>query len=89
MKITFRDRVRKVVKRIPKGKTLSYKQVAMKAGSPKAYRAVANIMSKNFDAEVPCHRVICDNGSLGGYNRGGTKAKQAILEKEGAIITTR
>lgn len=87
--MTFKEKVLKIVRKIPKGNTLSYKQVATKAGSPRAYRAVASIMRRNFDPKVPCHRVICDNGKLGGYNRGGTSAKQAILEKEGAITTTR
>ena len=54
----FSDRVRAVVKKIPKGKTMTYKQVATKAGNPKAARAVGMIMSHNFDSKIPCHRVI-------------------------------
>lgn len=78
--------IREVVRQIPKGMTLSYKEVAQKAGSPRAARAVARVMSLNFDPTVPCHRVICTNGSLGGYNRGGILAKRTLLQKEGAII---
>lgn len=69
---------------IPRGKTLSYGEVARLAGSPRAYRAVASIMARNFDVTVPCHRVIKSDGTPGGYNRGGSHAKQLILETEGA-----
>lgn len=67
-KSEFSEKVGKIVRRIPKGKTLSYKEVAVKAGNPLAARAVARVMSSNFDPSVPCHRVICANGGLGGYN---------------------
>lgn len=80
----FTEKVFEVVKKIPKGKTLTYKEVAAKAGSPKAYRAVGNIISKNYDLAIPCHRVIRSDGGLGGYNR-GLKKKHAILQKEGAF----
>ncbi len=46
--MTFSARVYSIVKRIPQGKTLSYKEVAQRAGSPLAYRAVGTILSKNF-----------------------------------------
>ena len=72
------------MKKIPKGKTLTYKQVAQKAGSPNAYRAVGNIISTNFDPKIPCHRVIGSDGKMHGYNR-GIKNKIALLKKEGAI----
>jgi methylated-DNA-[protein]-cysteine S-methyltransferase len=80
---SFADRVKEVVRKIPKGKTLTYAQVARKAGSPKASRAVGNMLSKNYDNKIPCHRVIRSDGSLGDYNRGGTKKKKEILKKEG------
>lgn len=67
---------------IPAGKTLSYKEVARRAGNPKAARAVANLMAANYNLDIPCHRVIRSDGSLGGYNRGGTEAKRVILEGE-------
>jgi methylated-DNA-[protein]-cysteine S-methyltransferase len=76
------DKVRAVVRRIPKGQTMSYKQVATLSGNEKAARAVARIMAANFDPTVPCHRVIRSDGGLGGYNRGGIEAKRAILASE-------
>ncbi len=79
----FGDRVRAIVRTIPSGKTMTYKEVAVKADNPKAARAVGMIMSKNFDADIPCHRVIRSDGGMGGYNRGGAPAKRKILNKEG------
>lgn len=82
---TFTEKVKDVVRVIPKGSVLTYKQVATKAGNAKAARAVANTMAANYDPTVPCHRVIRTDGGLGGYNRGGVDAKRAILESEGYI----
>lgn len=58
MKRTFADRVRDVVRNIPRGEVLTYAEVAAAAGSPGAARAVGNIMKGNHDPEVPCHRVV-------------------------------
>lgn len=77
----FKDKVLDVVSKIPKGSVLTYKQVAKEAGSPKAYRAVGNILNKNYDPLIPCHRVIRSDGSTGGYNR-GTNKKIIMLRKE-------
>lgn len=82
---TFRERVMAVVKAIPKGKTMSYGQVAMAAGKPGAARAVGAIMRTNYDPAIPCHRVVRADGGMGGYNRGGEQTKRAILKKEGAL----
>ena len=81
-KILFTDRVYEVVRKIPKGKVLTYKEVARRAGSPNAYRAVGNILSKNFDPKIPCHRVIGTDGKMHGYNRGGIQTKLKILKRE-------
>jgi O-6-methylguanine DNA methyltransferase len=81
-KSDFTDTVKEVVRNIPAGQTLSYKEVAILAKNPKAARAVARIMAANLDPEVPCHRVIRSDGSIGGYNRGGEEAKRVILESE-------
>jgi len=82
--LSFTQKVYAVVKSIPKGKVLTYKEVAKKAGNEKASRAVGNILHKNFDPEIPCHRVIRSDGDLGGYNR-GAKEKREKLEVEGLI----
>ncbi len=79
---SFKEKVLVIVSKIPKGKTLSYKEVAKLAGKSKAYRAVGNILNKNYDPEIPCHRVIRSDGSPNGYNR-GVKNKIRILKKEG------
>jgi len=84
-KLDFRQKVLEIVKKIPKGQTLSYKEVAQLAGRSKAYRAVGMILSKNYDKKIPCHRVIYSNGKIGGYNR-GVRAKIKILKKEKAIF---
>ncbi|MDO8664720.1 MAG: MGMT family protein [Candidatus Liptonbacteria bacterium] len=83
-KSKFKNRVYNVVKKISVGRTLTYKEVAQKAGRPKAYRAVGNILNKNYDSKIPCHRVIGSNGKIGGYNR-GAKKKIELLKKEDAI----
>lgn len=83
---SFKDKVRAVVRTIPKGKTMTYGQVAAKAGHPGAARAVGGIMKVNFDPTVPCHRVIRSDGTIGEYNRGGPAAKRKLLIAEGAIV---
>lgn len=84
--MTFKDKVLSVVTEIPKGETRTYKEVAGAAGSPGAARAVGNIMRGNENPHVPCHRVVKSDGGLGGYNRsGGTKTKEEMLKKEGAL----
>lgn len=84
--MTFADQVKAVVRTIPKGSVMTYKEVAVAAGNPLAARAVANTMAKNFDMDIPCHRVIRSDGSLGGYNRGGVTVKKQLLIAEGAVL---
>jgi len=79
--MTFTEKVHKVVRRIPSSKTMTYFEVAKAAGSPRAYRAVGNILNKNYDPAIPCHRVVRSDGTTGGYNR-GIKMKKEILERE-------
>ena len=69
----FKEKVFQIVKRIPKGRVLTYKRVAELAGRPKAYRAVGNILNGNYSTKIPCHRVIRSDGKPGGYNRGAAK----------------
>lgn len=82
---TFAQKVYEVVKKIPKGKVLTYKQVAQRAGNEKASRAVGNILNKNYNPEIPCHRVVRSDGKSGGYNR-GEEQKRKILFEEGVKI---
>lgn len=79
---SFKDRVRSVVKSIPEGSVLTYKEVAVKAGKKGAARVVGNIMAWNNDKNVPCHRVIRSDGKIGGYN-GLRGEKEALLRSEG------
>ena len=81
----FSNGVFQVVKKIPAGKFLSYKMVAKLSGRPKAWRAVGNVLNKNRDKKIPCHRVIRLDRKIGGYNR-GIKNKIALLKKEGLRI---
>ena len=80
----FAVAVRRVVARIPRGRTMTYKEVAAAAGRPRACRAVGNILNKNHDPGVPCHRVIRADGRTGGYNR-GARLKALLLRREGAL----
>lgn len=78
---SFKEKVLKVVSKIPKSKVLTYKEVAKMAGSARAYRAVGNILNKNYNSKIPCHRVIRSDGKIGGYNR-GVKNKTRLLKTE-------
>jgi methylated-DNA-[protein]-cysteine S-methyltransferase len=83
--MNFTEQVYSIIKKIPKGKVLTYKEVAKRVGKPKAYRAVGNALNKNFDPSIPCHRVIRSDGKMGGYNR-GLKAKLSKLTNEGVNL---
>lgn len=81
----FQKKVWKELLRIPKGKTITYTELAKKIDKPRAVRAVANAVGANPCApHIPCHRVVRSDGSLGGYSaKGGIKTKRALLIKEG------
>ena len=70
-----------IVTDIPRGKTMTYREVAEAAGSPGAARAVGSIMKNNWDASIPCHRVIRSNGTFGKYNRGKDRKELLLKEK--------
>ena len=80
----FQKRVYNIVRKIPKGEVLTYKEVARLTGRPRAYRAVGNALNKNPFKHVPCHRVIRRDGEIGGYAR-VIKEKVNLLREEGAI----
>lgn len=83
--LTFKEKVLKVVATIPRGTVLTYKEVAKQAGSPRAYRAVGNILKTNFDPAIPCHRVIKSNGELGQYNRGSLNKEKLLAAERSAL----
>lgn len=84
---TFQESVLSVVSKIPTGKVLTYAQVAIKAGNAKASRAVGSIMTKNQNKNIPCHRVVKSDGTIGMYNGLRGKSKKVILKKEGVKFT--
>ena len=84
----FQKKVWKALLQVPKGKTITYKELAKKINKPRAIRAVANAVGANpMIIVIPCHRVIRSDGTLGGYSgAGGIKTKRALLLKEGLKI---
>jgi methylated-DNA-[protein]-cysteine S-methyltransferase len=83
--MNFRDRCYELLLKVPKGKVTTYQAIAHALGS-KAYRAVGTAMAKNPNPiNVPCHRVVKNNGEIGNYAFGIDK-KIALLEKEGIEI---
>ena len=85
---TFEKSVLREVKKIPFGKTASYKEIARKAGRPQSFRAVGRAVAKNpIPLVIPCHRVIRSDGTLGGFSAvGGKRLKKRMLELEGIKI---
>jgi AraC family transcriptional regulator of adaptative response/methylated-DNA-[protein]-cysteine methyltransferase len=78
----FQQRVWNALRKIPRGETRSYRQVAEAIGAPEAVRAVGTACGKNPVAvAVPCHRVVREGGALGGY-RWGLERKQKLLQQE-------
>ena len=71
-----------------RGKTITYKELAIRIGKPKAYRAVASACAKNPLLEIiPCHRVIRGDGKMGGYmGKKGIERKKRLLESEGVKL---
>ena len=70
---------------IPFGETRSYSEMAVAAGSPRAFRAAGSALGANpIPVIVPCHRVLRTGGALGGYG-GGLDAKRRLLELEGVL----
>ena len=81
----FQKKVFAAVKKIPRGQTATYREIASGLGNRKLARAVGNALNKNFDPEIPCHRVIRADGKVGGYNRASLN-KARLLKKEGVKI---
>lgn len=84
MKKSFNEKCYLLLKQVPFGKVVAYKEIARKLGS-KGYRAVGNAMNKNKNKNIKCYKVVCSDGKIGGYNR-GKKEKIRLLKKEGIEI---
>lgn len=85
----FQRKVYEALLKIPKGQVRTYAQVARMIGRPNAARAVGQALKRNrWAPEIPCHRVIASDGSLGGYSApGGLAAKRRLLVHEGVSRT--
>jgi methylated-DNA-[protein]-cysteine S-methyltransferase len=82
MPTKFEEKVYRAVKKIPKGEVRSYGWVAWQIGIPGASRAVGNALNKNpYAPEVPCHRVIRSNGTLGGFASESKKKRELLLSE--------
>ena len=82
---SFNEKVYSVLRNVPSGYVTTYGALAHAVGS-KAYRAVGRAMNKNpYAPSVPCHRVVCSDGSLGGFAHGSAK-KISLLKKEGVNV---
>ncbi len=84
-KKSFQDLVFAKTKLIPRGKVTTYKSLAEAIEHPRAARAVGNALNKNRDLKIPCHRVVRNDGAIGGF-RDGAATKTKILQKEGIKI---
>jgi methylated-DNA-[protein]-cysteine S-methyltransferase len=81
----FSQAIWKAMRKIPAGKTLSYSDLADRAGSPAAVRAAGTACGRNLIAPIiPCHRIIKSGGALGNYGY-GLETKEWLLRHEGAL----
>jgi methylated-DNA-[protein]-cysteine S-methyltransferase len=91
-KTGFRRRVLECCRQIPYGETITYGQLARRAGSPNAARAAGQVMAQNrIPIVIPCHRVVATGGGLGGFSApGGLRTKQRLLalEAESRLLGT-
>ena len=80
----FQIKVWEEITKIPKGKTKTYKEIAVNIGHPNSARAVANACGKNpYPGTIPCHRVVRSDGKIGGYSGpGGVTQKKRLLQEE-------
>ncbi len=82
---TFRAKVLSAVRRIPPGHVATYGDIAALAGSPRAHRAVGNVLRQCRDPRTPCHRVIGAGGALGGFGD-SLHLKRERLRHEGVEV---
>lgn len=83
----FAEKVYFYARKIPRGKVTTYKEIARRLGG-KGYRAVGNALRCNpYSPKVPCHRVVCSDGSLGGFiGKMDSRKKISLLRKEGVVV---
>lgn len=84
----FENNVFDLCSKIKKGQVSTYAEIARAIGNSKASRAVGNALNKNPYKHVPCHRIVCSDGRIGGFAHGSRK-KQKMLESEGIEIKNR
>ena len=83
----FQSECYEALKKVPKGKVITYAGLARMVGRPRAHRAVGSAMNKNpYAPQVPCHRVVKSNGELGGFAT-DIKVKIKRLQKEGVVVS--
>ena len=79
--MNFHEKVWALTARIPRGKVVTYSQIAHKLGS-RGYRAVGQALNRNpYAPQVPCHRVVGSDGSLTGFASGVAKKKRLLVEE--------
>lgn len=88
MPTAFQQEVWAAIAKIPRGKVTTYAAIAQQIGRPQAVRAVGTAVGKNPNApEVPCHRVVRSDGTIGEYSGlGGRAAKIQLLQQEGVHV---
>ena len=85
LRVSFAKKCYQLLLQVPQGRVTTYKELA-KAMGTRAYRAVGQAMNRNPRLiEIPCHRVVCSNGEIGGYALGVEK-KIELLQKEGVVV---
>lgn len=84
---SLRERVYQATRQIPRGRVVSYKQLALTCGI-KNPRIIGHFLHSNPDPKnIPCHRVVCSDGTIAaGYAFGGRNGQVAKLRKEGVVI---
>jgi len=84
--VDFSTRVLELVKQIPSGRVSTYGAIALALSKPKAARAVGNVLHNNpTPVIVPCHRIVCTSGRLGGFSL-GVSEKISLLKLEGVKV---
>jgi methylated-DNA-protein-cysteine methyltransferase related protein len=83
---SFRERVLRIVRAVPSGRVITYGQVALLAGAPRAARQVGGVLYGNRDADVPWQRVVNARGGISTYKIGAGELQEALLRAEGVSV---